>query len=440
MSKTYKLETIKGKTLIFSRFKADNLMHLLHDDIIPLYFTLDEIGSKQISHLFLDDMWPQVFDSTLQFSQNIYSSLFPRLLSKDQMSDNIIYCFEEAFVGLTKSMTWYQYGFRIPQSPISRTSDEQLLISNTIRRLTNAIIPLMKCSTYYFLLLSRKITRKILNEEQLIVLISQITGLPVITLMIEEFGHNFEELVKKVYCAKFMIGMHGSGLILSMFLQSGSSLIELFPFAINSEYFTPYKTLTQLNGMNINYFEWKNELINNTVTHSEYPKELGGIQHLSDEEKEKISSRVDDVPKHLCCSNTYWLYRIYQDTIIDIDSIKPIIETAFNRSLQYRTPLTKSFASSHVIDSYCSRILRNNIIQIRVVWEKPWNLDYIIESDAKIRYEVLIQEVPSISANSSVTEDKEYVFAGKSDKSYNIWIRCKVNDINGPFLTNPLIC
>lgn len=43
-----------------------------------------------------------------------------------------------------------------------------------------------------------------------------------------------------------------------MFLPPGSVLLELYPFAVPSENYTPYRTMSQLPGMNLVYRAWEN--------------------------------------------------------------------------------------------------------------------------------------------------------------------------------------
>ena len=38
------------------------------------------------------------------------------------------------------------------------------------------------------------------------------------------------------------------------------------------------------------------------------------------------------VPRHKCCKSPFWLYRIYQDTIVDIDEVKDVIDSALAES------------------------------------------------------------------------------------------------------------
>ena len=436
LTKSYKIEFLKGKTFIMSRFKADNLMHYFHDDLIPLYFTLQELGPKQIDLIFLNDIYSEPFH--IPFDQNVFERVFPKSLTRNQMNENTIYCMEESFVGLSKATTFYDSGFRSPQSAINKSEEESALISKTIRKLTKDLNIDLKCDSNDIIFISRQNNRKIINEEILIQSIAKSSKLSVIK--IENLYKNFEQIIKKVFCAQILIGIHGSALILSQFLRPGSSLIELFPFAINPDLVTPYKTLTQLKQMDIHYFYWRNILPNNTITHEEYPKHLGGVQHLSVEEREVIVSKSEDVSQHLCCDDPYWLYRIYSDTIVDINSFEEVLTKAMEKSslpIDYHKEL---IAPGLVIGLSCEAIQSNDNQLITIVWQKPWNLHFIDFTQMEIKYEVLVQEMPSNSAKSSLVTANQLSFLSKANKRYNIWIRCKVNDIFGPFNTNPLIC
>jgi len=52
---------------------------------------------------------------------------------------------------------------------------------------------------------------------------------------------------------------------------------------------------------------------------------MGGLEHLSEKEQKKIIDS-NTVPTHFCCEDPYWLYKIYQDTFVDIDEIVNLIQ------------------------------------------------------------------------------------------------------------------
>ena len=44
------------------------------------------------------------------------------------------------------------------------------------------------------------------------------------------------------------------------------------------------------------------------------------------------------VPQHLCCKSPYWLYRIYQDTIVNTEEIITLVQEALNESREIVLP------------------------------------------------------------------------------------------------------
>lgn len=88
---------VPGSTLLASRFKPDNLMHLLHDDILPLFVTIRQLGiESSLGRLFFDDNWNHTV------GWHLLDALFPGSLTKlnfpKSASDSMI-CFEKAFIG-----------------------------------------------------------------------------------------------------------------------------------------------------------------------------------------------------------------------------------------------------------------------------------------------------------------------------------------------------
>ena len=118
--------------------------------------------------------------------------------------------------------------------------------------------------------------------------------------------------------------MHGALLALSAFLPPKSILIELFPYAIPPENYTPYKTLSSLPSMNLRYSWWVNPT-------EQEPFNIGGrvTDGISKGLPESYRSGVKatkTVPKHKCCYSPFWIYRIFQDTFVDSEAIINLIK------------------------------------------------------------------------------------------------------------------
>eukprot|EP00039_Didymoeca_costata_P007374 m.99063 g.99063 ORF g.99063 m.99063 type:complete len:149 (+) comp13661_c1_seq2:577-1023(+) len=121
-------------------------------------------------------------------------------------------------------------------------------------------------------------------------------------------------LLAELYKTNVLIGMHGSALIFSIFLPPKAGVIELFPYGVPPEHYTPYKTLTKLAGMDLQYASWRNHNRDKTITHPDWPRHLGGIAHLPHDIQEKVKGS-SNVPLHKCCDNPFWLFRSYYHQI-----------------------------------------------------------------------------------------------------------------------------
>lgn len=430
------LTVIKGRTLIFGRFKPDNIMHLIHDDILPAYFTNGELNA--LNSFFFYDQWPSNSHPDFSYSHVLYRLLFENIsiFVKSDFLENGLICFEEAFVGISKKTTWYQYGFRKPQSPIKRSTAQSFLISQTIKKIKAKLLKNFKCKHFHVVLLSRKKTRLILNEEILIQQLTQLTNMSVVKIRIEELT-NFEDVVRTISCARVLIGIHGSGLVLTMFLPPNAALIELFPFAINPTHFSPYKTLANLKGLHLVYNHWRNVLPNNTITHEDFPLALGGLSHLSAEERQAIVSNYDDIPPHLCCSDPRWLFRIYQDTYVDPVSFEKTIRQTLNDISKMQSQermFGRLIAPGPVINLKCS----STNTQVTISWDYPWNCKYA-EKRGEIFFTVLIREKGTDSALSFKRWETIFNFTNAKAR-LDVWVSCTMAEVRGPFNNEALNC
>ena len=324
-----------GVSVIFKRFNPGNLMHVIHDDLLPLYLTQlkhQTTGSERLQLVAADDH-PQ---SPLR---KLYETLSRSpVILKAGLKENHVTCFESAIVGLPKETTWYQYGFSTMQGPINSTHANGKLIrqfASWIKRSLRINQTSHSNSTKDIVLLSRSVNRVILNEEQLVDSLQQMLNGKVHVLPVETTP--VVNLIKHVSHADILIGMHGGSMALAAFLAPNSAMVEVFPYAVPAEAYTPYKTLVGLPGMNISYGAWENKWNENTVTHPEYPANFGGISHLSASEQEHIM-RSSRVGAHVCCSNPEWLFRIYQDTYIDISSALDVVQKTWQATFRFTKP------------------------------------------------------------------------------------------------------
>ncbi|ELU14792.1 hypothetical protein CAPTEDRAFT_132480 [Capitella teleta] len=423
---------ISTRSLLFRRFNPSNIMHAFHDDLLPMFHTLRLIT--------LHDSTTMPFDVQIVFMDNadhgsfshlygLYSSSRP-ITKRDIQDAGETICFREAHVGLDKSMTWYQYGFFEPQGPlpdIHVTSSHIAHFANFTRHrlnLTNQASP----STKIAVILSRKHNRLILNELSLSSNLAQQFNLKVVLVSLET--HTAAEIIETIGQADLLVGMHGSLFIMSLFLPPGSVLLELFPYGVNPKHYTPYKTLANI--QRITYHSWRNLNKDHAVPHPYRPRELGGIAHLDADLQGQITNSVE-VPRHLCCRDPEWLFRIYQDTIVDIDAVISIIRSSPSET---KPPLPPSvIMPSLVLDIHCDISAHS----LRLGFTEPWNLELL---DARlVQYEVWIQDVDSQVTSAWVLTRTFHDFALDSDSERRVWVRCVLDEtLRGPFNQDPVLC
>uniref|UniRef100_T1IYY5 Glycosyltransferase 61 catalytic domain-containing protein n=1 Tax=Strigamia maritima TaxID=126957 RepID=T1IYY5_STRMM len=431
------IKDIEDTSFLLKRFKPNNLMHVIHDDLMPIYSSLLEIGAcpqeKRCNAklVFVDSFARGPFwDFYKLFTQSE-----PILLS--DLSSKEIYCFKDVYVGLNRNTVWYQYGFTEPQSPwVNRTvtaMDIQRFTSYVTSFLAGRLLPSTCPAIPLTVLLSRKNTRLILNERQVTEMIEQQTITTVITLSLDD--HSLVDLIAHIQCAKILIGMHGALLVLSAFLPPGSILIELFPYAVPPEDYTPYKTLATLPGMGITYKEWVNTKEEHTVIHPDWPKLMGGINHLPLEEQQRIM-RDKPVKRHLCCSDPQWLLRIFQDTFVDIASLSDLIRVAMAENEDG----SKLAVASKIEDLWTRNLFPGRVNNLNcqvnddyidLLWDPPWNLDFLhfVEWTYEVWFRVFGDPQYKIAVTNATVQRIE-----RFSLPIDVWVTTKVSgEKRGPF-------
>lgn len=433
-SRLFHINWVSTPVLIIKRFKPDNLMHVIHDDILPIYHKLKLLhlagnSSKRFSTtLVLDDTWEEGPFFKLY---NILSDSQPILKSNLRDTSGLT-CFHNARVGLPKSTTWYDYGFHQPQAPLIDRKVSTVEVGSMVGYIQRELgLALSMDKNDYVVLISRKSTRLIVNEMELSLSLSRELGIKVVHVSQEQYS--IEQLIETVSNARGIIGMHGSLLTLAIFLPPGSFLIELFPYAVNPDHYTPYKTLVTLPGMDIEYKSWRNMDPKKSKGHSE----LGGLENLSIAEQEEIMNQAE-VPRHICCSDPSWLYHIYQDTEVDIHAIIELTKSSLRISntdseRSADNKIVDNILPSKVMNIKCKFTLsKDESGQVTVSWENPWNLQFF--TFQKIDYEILVQyRQSSIEPTLHQATSNPFSIA-VADTSYLLWIRCVLDNHHiGPF-------
>ena len=496
LSSKYLVEWIHGHTYLYGRFKPDNLMHVLHDDLFPLLYSIQV--TKDDTRVFFLDQWTQNMNelhSNCPVCFSAYKSLLPWQVDMNHWSDswsNKLLCMDRVHVGVSRDTIWYDYGFYSPQKPVHH---ESIYLRETIDRLMKRINSQftndLMCKEKPVLVITRTRIRLILNLERILSLLTQF-GLTYKTIRIENYS-NFTQLVDQVKCSRFLLGIHGSGLSLASFLPPGSGVLELFPYAIDPSKYTPYRTLCERLGLHYEF--WVNLKKENTLTHADRPPELGGLKHLPLNVQEQIQSS-QSVGEHLCCSDAQWLFRINQDTIVDSDSFSQVLmsmvektQKAIRQQQQHKDQEEHQHQHQHqhqqqqqlpkleatirhsspgpVESLKCTRKFKNGTIS----WNSPWNLPFLYSTSSpfstcssstcsssflssssrqnsqysQVIYEVNIQSSVTGEKRVSFTPDTEMTLSLFSPQSF-IWVRCILTSstpaasAKGPYNSKMIIC
>lgn len=448
----FKVKWVNDLTLGFSPFLPDNLMHMFHDDLIPMYHTLKLInmGNRPLPRydrynvqlfLFMKD---NLLDSETEQFYSIFSKFRIKTKIDFEFHDGVI-CFSHIYLGLLKTTTWYDYGFTKPQGPLTDTRANSWHVRGAANYIRDRI-PLAPSdnlnSKEYVVLFSRKENRKILNEMELTLELIKTLGLKVVKLDYDNYS--LLDLIHYVSNSRGIIAMHGSLLILSIFLKPGSFVFELFPYAVNPVHYTPYKTLTELSGMQLVYKSWSNQVLANSIGHPDRSADLGGLSHLEEQQREIIKTQTM-VPQHLCCNDPSWLYHIYQDTIVDSAQIASLVNLAISELPDKGLPMDEAVSfkvpPSKVRNVSCvfmTNFSGNNDnlggVSIELHWDIPWTMNYV--EVKHILYEILLQ--PSNGQHDTILSYTSS-FNGYIIEDYNfgdcyVWVRAVTEgNMSGPY-------
>ncbi|XP_054279038.1 protein O-linked-mannose beta-1,4-N-acetylglucosaminyltransferase 2-like [Macrosteles quadrilineatus] len=312
-------------SFILKRFKPDNIMHVIHDDLLPLFVTYKELCSGNISlcsstyQLLLMDS-PNDNEPYYEWYKH-FSIHTPIILGK--LKNPL--CIKKGYFGLSNSSIWFQYGFKTTQGPVLESNINGFILaefSDFIKKQfgLKREINLDHSDFLPILLFSRKLNRKIINEAAMqdsMEYIAESTlkkNFSIINLDLST--NNSTSIINYLHQSQLLVGMHGSAMILAIFMPRGSRIIELFPFGIQPNFVSPLRALCQNKHIYYNYESWVNMNESNTITHPEYPPLHGGILHLEKTKQEEII-KVKTVPAVECCHNPVYLFRMFQDTIVD---------------------------------------------------------------------------------------------------------------------------
>jgi len=168
---------VPGDSFLFTRFLPYNIMHLLHDDLLGVYFTLQHFFPPS------DLSLPYNLSTRIVLADEHPAAGYAELVQL--LSDTPVFhhgelpagrlaCYESIVAGTLKRANWYQYGFGRPQGPIpgKQVSGSHIrefanfVLSRAglphLRDVTTSEIPDKKFCVY-----SRTRNRLIINEREM---------------------------------------------------------------------------------------------------------------------------------------------------------------------------------------------------------------------------------------------------------------------------------
>ncbi|XP_071444089.1 protein O-linked-mannose beta-1,4-N-acetylglucosaminyltransferase 2-like [Hetaerina americana] len=374
------------------RFKPDNIMHIVHDDLIPLYYAYEELCAGKVQDcvekyklIFVDDVNNDfAFDLYQMFSRKSpesgYSEDEKLLFLKDNWKsyNNTTICFAHASIGLPRVTSWFQYGFGKPQGAIEGSS----ISTSVIKRFTKFLLKQMEISVpdkvgahsyennhlpQRALYISRSVNRRILNEMDVISTTKDIYSLfkkDKSHLQVDYFNpapnsssSGLKEMLTVITqqsLPKLVFGMHSAALTVAAVVCLGMtaedtdlSFLELFPLGINPVAVSPLKALFNVimpqNSNHIFYEDWVNVNASNSVLPRVDSDPLVGGGDLC---LELDLSSV--LPAVECCHNKDYLCRMFQNTIVDTNSSFPKkLMSLFSQQKKYKAQGVQNQGPSH---------------------------------------------------------------------------------------------
>jgi hypothetical protein len=203
--------------------------------------------------------------------------------------------------------------------------------------------------------------------------------------------------------------------------------------------------MARLHGMNLVYRAWENRHESNNIPHPDADQYHGGLGHLTAEERQRVLN-TNTVPTHVCCTDPYWLFRIYQDTRVDEQELSHLIDEAlrevdrlgltqeprgmfhthsFSLILIVHTPApgvvdTETIKCVPVFDS------EKKVASVKITWDTPWNG---VQPEAYAVWEHISYTEYITPTNSAVLQHPRFVY----NETLQIWIRTRHHGELGPY-------
>lgn len=403
-SEDFDIEFVDNPALVVKRWRHQDLFHALHDELMPIYFTLkflcynEDVNNCLNDYIivFDDDNSEQDLKKVQKKNSNLYEDLFPNhILHLDNYStifnENQLLCFKKATVGLESDSLWHDHGFSgEPSGPIENVNfgrGHNLFRDFRQFVLAKLNIKNVKLTNEVVVLLSHGLK----NPQDLQTAVQKINpGLKVTMIDPRNETSTTPEMIQKVARAKLLIGFHGKFNVLTLFLPPKSGLLELFPYGLDQVSLSSFATLTTRLG--IAYQSWSN--FDKALT-DEGPKTSSILSSLDQDVANAIRD-MDYVGPVPCCNDPALDYKLDQVTTVDLLTFSPTLSAIFQDLQDYNNIEIEDFRNEWIIPApihgfHCKvdQDEHGGPIQVQVTWQPPLNLKYI--QHEKATYEVLAE-------------------------------------------------
>ena len=338
------VKVIDRKVHIVKRFFPANIFHLIHDDLLGMLDIREREGGFG-EYWFVDDYTMKgEYDQLYRWLDR--QARFKQL--KGEKAQNRMICFKDAVIGNSKRYVWYQYGFKLWESPTNHTITVSE-ISSAFRKLvgigSDGNLQFLKARKQFYnnvkkrrqhetdnlqaVVFFRKSTRLLLNYEELAGALRVEFKIQVKKLALEDVSP--EAMILEMQKTAIVVGMHGSLLTMIGWMPPGGVVIEAFPYAIPPENYAPFRELARIMGHQ--HRAWASPYADPpwTVGHVSKPRHMGGEPIFKNRTEQDSVLAMRWVPRHKCCYNQAWLYRLNQDTRVDLSDVINLIYDAIDR-------------------------------------------------------------------------------------------------------------
>ncbi|CAG0923889.1 unnamed protein product [Notodromas monacha] len=366
MASQLKMRFINESVFIMNPFLPSNMAHTLLDDLIPLFFTYDELCFGDI-YACIEKYRLVLLRAHANYAQHPHSPLYAAFsrrsiwnLAHDEFDDGDYVCFSRAEVGLRKDVKYYDFAsaaaeYEQPMDSSLEPEDTERFVKFIEKRLCELAPGSEVCTqatcavdpnAAKVLVLNRQKTRRILNLDELVNLLEDMyaddgnAGRKTVELVSLE-THSLIDLICKTKTAKMIIGVHGALMKLAFFLKPGTAVVELFPYALNPDNYQIFRTICEKLKVRVRYWSWANTNRNHTIYNADFPHP-GVITHLSHQDQLHIQE-MTQVPRLDCCNDKRFHYWLHRDSIVDTETLAPILISALdwtrdNEEQQQRAP------------------------------------------------------------------------------------------------------